>query len=399
MRFYIDKNKTGKEGKCIVRLYCSVGSRYIRLNTGITIEPDSWNVATQRVSKGRYARQINFALDSISHRVNEFVLSCIESGRVDRVNKANLARVILQGSTSSTEFEVFFRSVIETKRGRTKELYQRTLKKVLAFDSIPEFSTINRTWLDRFDLSMSKLAINTRAIHLRNLRNVINCAIDDGYTSNYPFRRWKIRTEETPMRSLSIEKMRWLLHADLQVHYVEYRDIFLLILYLRGINIVDLSRLTPDSIRDGRLEYRRSKTRALYSIKLEPEALEIIERYRGTQKLLAPFERYKDYKDYAKHVNDALQRMGPVKRRPDGKPVKTRNGLYVMEPIQPDLTTYFARYSWATYAAHIGIQRDTISEGLGHQYGSRVTGIYIQFDRQKVDDANRAVIDYLHSTL
>lgn len=73
------------------------------------------------------------------------MLSCIERGSVDRVNKSNLARVILQGSTASTEFEVSFRSIIETKRGRTKELYQRTLEKVLAFDSIPEFSTINRT--------------------------------------------------------------------------------------------------------------------------------------------------------------------------------------------------------------------------------------------------------------
>lgn len=62
--------------------------------------------------------------------------------------------------------------------------------------------------------------------------------------------------------------------------------------------------------------------------------------------------------------------------------------------IQKGLSIYWARYSWATYAAEIDVTKDTISEALGHSYGSNITGVYIQFKHEKIDAANRKVIDY-----
>ena len=44
------------------------------------------------------------------------------------------------------------------------------------------------------------------------------------------------------------------------------------------------------------------------------------------------------------------------------------------------------------------IPKETISAALGHEIGSEVTSIYINFDRKKIDEANRKVIDYLNST-
>ena len=43
---------------------------------------------------------------------------------------------------------------------------------------------------------------------------------------------------------------------------------------------------------DGRLEYRRAKTGKFYSIKIEPEIQDILDRYRGKKHLLAPFDKY-----------------------------------------------------------------------------------------------------------
>ena len=57
---------------------------------------------------------------------------------------------------------------------------------------------------------------------------------------------------------------------------------------------------------------------------------------------------------------------------------------------------YIARHSWATIAYSLDVPKETISEALGHEIGSRVTSIYIAFDRRKVDEANRKVIDYLN---
>ena len=62
----------------------------------------------------------------------------------------------------------------------------------------------------------------------------------------------------------------------------------MLMFYLIGINAIDLFNLKQ--IVDGRIEYKREKTGKLYSIKVEPEAMEIINRYKGNKFLLNTLE-------------------------------------------------------------------------------------------------------------
>ena len=65
------------------------------------------------------------------------------------------------------------------------------------------------------------------------------------------------------------------------------------------------------------------------------------------------------------------------------------------EIIEPKMTLYWARHTWATLAYELDIPRDVISEGLGHSFGAAVTGVYIRTNDKKVDAANRKVIDYI----
>jgi integrase len=60
----------------------------------------------------------------------------------------------------------------------------------------------------------------------------------------------------------------------------------------------------------------------------------------------------------------------------------------------PNLTMYYARYSWATYASKIGVDESVIGKALGHTDVSLAGSRYISFDWSRVDDANRKVIDY-----
>ena len=56
---------------------------------------------------------------------------------------------------------------------------------------------------------------------------------------------------------------------------------------------------------------------------------------------------------------------------------------------------YWARHSWATIAINdLDIPKETVAAALGHS-PSTVTDVYIDFDRAKVDRANREVIDYV----
>ena len=82
-------------------------------------------------------------------------------------------------------------------------------------------------------------------------------------------------------------------------------------------------------------------------------------------------------------IEAALRKIGPAKMV-NGKPVYTSNHLPVMVPLESAITSYWARYSWATYAADLDIPKDTISEALGHVHGSKITGVYIKFSRDKI---------------
>jgi integrase len=234
---------------------------------------------------------------------------------------------------------------------------------------------------------------NARSVYLRNIRTVYNRAIDDGVAqlNDYPFRRFKIKQERTRKRALTVEQLRQLRDYPCTEAQRQYRDVFMLIFYLGGINIGDLLKLKE--IEGGYIYYSRSKTRRPYQIKVEPEALEIVERYRGREFLLSAGDRYKNHEDFTRRINRALQAIGapdaekPNASKPGPAPIDKKKGAF------PELTTYWARHTVATLMSEIDIPKETIAKVLGHADNS-VTDIYIRFDQRKIDDAMRKVIDY-----
>lgn len=120
--------------------------------------------------------------------------------------------------------------------------------------------------------------------------------------------------------------------------------------YLIGINAIDLFNLKQ--IVDGRIEYKREKTGKLYSIKVEPEAMEIINRYKGNKFLLNTLETNDyNYRKYMAAMNRGLQKLGNFERKGLG-------GKKIRDILFPDITSYWARHTWATIAHKIGISKD-----------------------------------------
>lgn len=272
----------------------------------------------------------------------------------------------------------------------TKTVYETTRNKLLAFDPNCTFETMDRKWLVSFEnwMSESGMKINAYAIHIRNIRAIFNYAIDEEITTLYPFRKFKIKKEETKKRSLTVDQIQLLKDYPCEDFEERYRDLFMLSFYLIGINIGDMLLLKHGNLVNGRIEYYRQKTGKLYSVKIEPEAQDIIDRYKGMEYLLNVMDEYTNYKDFISRINKALKNIGPFERKGLG-------GKKVRQPLFPDLSTYWARHTWATMAAELEVPKETISAGLGHEIGSDVTSIYIKFDQRKVDVANRKVIDYV----
>ena len=221
---------------------------------------------------------------------------------------------------------------------------------------------------------------------MRNLRAVFNFAIDEGLTSWYPFRKFHIKTVKTAKRSLSVEDLRRLFATDVEPWQEPYLDFFKLSFVLVGINAVDLLHLTSGSIRSGRVEFNRSKTSRLYSLKVEPEAAQLLEKYRGEKHLVSFMDSRSDYLQFVRQCNHALKCIG----------THSRQGLAPTgSALFPALTPYWARHSWATIARSIGVSIDDIALALGHGDGHDLTRIYLDEDLQKIDDANRRVLDWV----
>ena len=397
----LDKRRALKDGTYPVQIVVGHGTN-IYLNTGVYLTGSDWDDRA-RICTGKGAKRVNDTLTALLTTVTNRILELKENGQWPKLSRAQLREMLTRLDLKKPTVGVpslydLIQRTLDGRADNTKYIAKSAierLKKYIGDPSKVYCEDITPAWIDDFITSMADASVNTRAAYVKVVKRAVNYALDRDLTANDPFRHYRIKTEETRMRVLPIEKLRQFRDLTLHYKYKEYQDIFMLTFYLIGINTVDLSRLTNDNIVNGRIEYRRAKTGKLYSIKIEPEAWEIIKRYRGTKHLIRHFDNYHNYKAYQGTVDNALTRIGPPALDKNGDPVKFGNGQIKMDPLEKSLSLYWARYSWATYAADLDIPKDTISEALGHSHGAKVTGVYIKYNRDKVDAANRKVIDYV----
>ena len=393
LKIFLDaRHVSVKTSEAALKVAVSHLSKTAYIPLEISLKPSQWDAKGCKVTQHPKRKSLN---DAISAKLLEYkvVLSEVaEKYDLDTLS-ANELRDLLVDWKNSDKIRIddncvmsVFGRFVEHKTGRTKNLYECTEKKIRAFlgkeaDRL-RFEQVNVEWLHRFNdyLAQTAPSANSRSIHMRNFRAIFNYAIDNEITTNYPFRRFKIKSEPTRKRNFDVETLRAIFNADvLDPWMVRYRDLFKLTFMLIGINFVDLCNLKD--IRNGRIEYIRAKTHKLYSIKLEPEIEEIITKYRGDIHLLNYMDTYKDYRSFYMNTCTGLK---AIRER-----LAEKNILNI-----DTLTTYWARHSWATIAASLDIPKETIAAALGHS-SHTVTDIYIEFDYRKVDEANRRVLNWV----
>lgn len=371
------------------------------INLGISVTKEQWN--GKEVIGTPKAKIYNAELKSKLLRAANVILRLTTSGEIRTLSQKELLYYIETNNTEPEpkQYQVvthFQKYISGCKAKRTAEIYQETLTKLQSFSPQLTFEQLNFTWLKSFDKHLAKTCVtNTRAIHMRNIRAVFNDAINEEQVSIslYPFRKFKIKKEETIKRYLTADKLIQLRDYKVEPYQEKYRDLFMLQFYLVGISIVDLLNLK--TITDGRIEYKRAKTGIKYSIEVLPEAMQIIDKYKGNDYLLDVLDTSTNYKDFAKQMNKALQSIGTLEWVNNKAKLKkfVKKNKKKITPLFPRLTTYYSRHSWATLAGSIDIPIETISAGLGHKYGSKVTTGYVFFDQRKVDKANREVLSLL----
>lgn len=406
VHIYLDKRiLRGSEAQLKIGINKRGSSAYITL--GQWILPSQWDKVREKVKDHPNKVAINNFIGTMKTEVSNILMRLTMDGQLTNLTATQIKNRIMNELEPSdftpNAFVQRMESYSKTREAKsTREKYEHTIKRILEYDSHARsltFEDITKEWLDGFDRFLVRYspAKNGRNIHLRNIRAVFNDAIDNGITNFYPFRKFKIRQEATPKRSLTLKQLRELFAYPVEPYQQRYLDMFKLSFFLIGINVTDLCQLY-DISPDGHLVYRRAKTKKMYSIKVEPEALEIINRYRGKGHLLNLMDDIRSPRTFTMKFDRGLKEIGPVtyEPNPEWKPGSHKHRLHkVHHSAFPGLSSYWARHTWATMASELDIPSETISAALGHSTTNKTTAIYIDYNMAKVDAANRKVIDYV----
>lgn len=402
-RFYLDLRGKAKDGKGSILITVYHNGASATIPTGIRVLPGEWNGTS--VVRNSNANFLNARLTKLKSDIDRKIgiLSlddAFESMTATQVKNNIVSKSVVRTKTSLVS-DVFADYIAQPMREGTRDIYHATLKKVLAFGGIGlRIESIDLKWLHKFDSFLAKnQSVNGRAIYLRSLRAVCNYAKRTKVIDDYPFENFKIKHEETRKRSVTVEQLRQFRDYKVAPHLEVYRDYFFLMFYLIGINSKDLFMAKKDAIIKGRFEYIRSKTHKKYSIKIEPEAQALLDKYAGKDWLVEAMDHCKDYRNYAHQMNDGLKEIGEVSWEMIPNPDNLFEAPKVKKSITPvieGISTYFSRHTWATLAYECGIPMDIISQALGHTTGNKTTLIYVRYDQSKIDEANRKVIDFLN---
>lgn len=393
VKIILDKRaaKDGKAAPLKISICHDRQTSLISLN--VYVHPHQWDATAQKVVNHPNQLQLNAFIGGRKVDVEKVLISLLDDEIISGMRAKDIKDYILAKIAPKSEkeekpkedpntFLKWFDRFTERKQGRTKAIYEATRSRLVAWLGEKalakvKFEDIKISWLEEFEDFMAKTCkANSIAIHMRNIRTVVNYAIDNEITTTYAFRRFKIKSEATRKRDFDVATLRRIFSAQgLEEWEEKYRDFFALTFMLIGINVVDLCNL--DNIVGGRVNYIRAKTHRPYSIKVEPEALALIEKYSGEKHLLNYLDGCVNYRHFYNNLCKGL------------RAVKDKLGL-------TELTTYWARHSWATIAAELDIPDAVISQALGHGSDTNpTTAIYIHRNDKKVDEANRKVLDWV----
>ncbi len=389
--------KSDGTGNIKIRITHNQKSDYIPTDLYILIENMDNKMGCAKVGKNK--EFINFRISSL---INGYMEKDIMLGdRRKYMSLADIKNHLLHENSSWVEIDFFefAEKYIETLRVKgTSDQFKALVSSLKIFNgerlSVTEI-TVN--FLMRYEMYLRSRKVGNGIInYMRTFRALFNKCRDHFndedsgrlLVNHYPFKKYTFPKRTTDARDhvLTLAELRLLINYQPENSGEAFaRDMFLLMIYLIGIEAKDLFYL--GKLQKGRIVYKRFKTNRAHSIYIEQEALEIIERYKGNQFLMNISKRFEHHKSFYRAVNNYLT----------GEKSHNIKGILPKLGIRKKVTTKWARHTWATIARNdCRINKDDVALCLGHEdIDNQVTDMYVKYDYSIIDEANRKVIDMI----
>lgn len=358
---YNRKHKLNRQGTALVQIEAKLNQRNIYLTTNIYLQPVHWDKSTAQVINHPQAIELNAMLFEFVIHLQAIELEFWKRGIQPTL--ALLRDAVRKKAPASITFLAFARASIESsdKRPNTKENLLSTVTQLEQFRLGLDFADLTYTMVKDFEswLREQGKGVNTVAKHLRQLRTLINEAINDGYmpADAYPFRKFKIRQEKGRHEFLTPDELRRLEAVQLaDQRHRHVLDAFLFCCYT-GLRYSDFSALkTPNLVLINRKRWlclKMMKTNIEIKLPLallfDGKALEVIDRYQSVEEMAAIPSNCE--------TNRLLAEIGKL------------------SGVKKHFTFHTARHTCATLLVHHGVPITTVQKVLGHT-SVKTTQIY-----------------------
>lgn len=368
LSFYLDR-RSASGNKFQLKLKLSINSTNTSIATKVYIYPEEFVEDRRRPIMESTADNVfdNDRLEDMYRTYDDGIYELKRSGRIRCMSPGDVRTYVdnkVEFQATMTFWDVYAIVYSECKKPKTQRTYsymEHVLRRYLNGRKFLSFDEITAPWLEQFQTWMDNnsevtgkngIGRSSQGIILRNIRTIYNKAIRMGQISGagYPFSQFRIKSERKQKEYLPIDAMRKIRdYVPTGAAANRARDMFLLSFYLCGINPIDMWSLSE--IRDGYIYFSRSKTvdrnNEEIRIKVQPEAMEIINRWKGSKSLLDCQDIYTDYDSMYYAMKKQLYKIAD-------------------ELGIGNLKFYDARYSWSTYAAHENVPVYLIDKSLGH---------------------------------
>jgi len=265
------------------------------------------------------------------------------------------------------------------------------------------FGEITKDWLLKYESDMLNSLNRSRttvSMYLRALRAIFNSAIQQGDISIeiYPFgkNQYQIPAVRGVKKALRKEDLKILRDAKASNPEQEKaRDFWFFSYACNGINIKDIALLRWENLQGDTLIFYRAKTANTSRKDLKPVvasigefSARIIEKYgskhRNPKSLIFDIisdemskeQQHFKIKNFTRFVNQNLKKLAEGAGLP------------------AEISSYWARHSFATNAIRMGASMEMVSEAVGHSNIRTTQGYFAGFEEDSKQELAKLIMDF-----
>lgn len=383
---YLKKSGLDKLGKAPIMGRITVNRTMAQFSSKLSCTPELWNPRKSRLNgKSKEAVEINakidklllainLAFDSLLERKIDFDATAVKEAFQGSVEtQMTLLRrldIHIEDMQSRIGIDVAKSSMstyIYTRRYLGEFIKKRFKVEDLAFGQLNEHLAYE---FQEYVLKDKGLAVDTARHYLAILKKICRLAFKEGHSEKRYFVNFKLPKENRKApRALSredFEKIRDLEIPASRVTHNIARDLFLFACYT-GVPYADAVSITDDNIYTDDngalwLKYLRKKNEHLGRVKLLPEAIALIEKYRSNER----------------------KELFPMIHHPNLR--RHMKGLRDLAGIKTDLVYHMGRHTFGSLITlEAGVPIETISKMLGHT-NLTTTQLYAKVTPKKLFD-------------